>query len=168
MCEASFCMISNLLTKKLVIIVSFVTLLPGCAHLKNKKHLYEQVPDCDSQSCEGMSTDQIKQIEAKLIDVPIPLCFESILTECAVDTDSASMLLTYAGVLSVDEVTSFYMQEMERLGWQQATVFHSAQSLLNFEKPGKFCTVLISVCDSGGVKLLVSVSNRLFLGQESG
>jgi len=86
--------------------------------------------------------------EAKLADIPIPLSVEP-LEEFANDVDvSNQVVLGYSSAMPSEDLFSFYKQEMERLGWQHIASFdeYEKMRMLNFTKPSKFCSVLISKC----------------------
>lgn len=86
------------------------------------------------------SKEQARQIEARLIDIPIPVT--SVATGASVDSRGAK-LLVYSSTLSSDNIKEFYIQEMERFGWQKEDVFEGAELLLQFKKPQRVCSVSV-------------------------
>ena len=86
----------------------------------------------------------IEQIEAKLVDIPLPL--KTLLEPQKVsfsDRDATAVMLNYHVRLSVDEVSLFYQQEMERAGWQEVMLFAGPESLLVFERSARSCIITV-------------------------
>ncbi len=86
---------------------------------------------------------QSKHLEAKLYDVPVLMnaqLVQNINNSACVDESS---LITYEVPIDYQHATNFYQEEMERLGWWQTNAFKGSESLLNFEKPNKYCSISI-------------------------
>lgn len=86
------------------------------------------------------SEEQARQFEARLIDIPIPIASKA--TDVCTDSGGCKQL-AYSSPLSFEEIKKFYIQEMERFGWQQEYVFEGNELLLNFTKPQRFCAVSV-------------------------
>ena len=84
--------------------------------------------------------EQAKQIEARLVDVPIPVAVKPMAVSFG---DRATKLLSYNSELSAKEIKKFYIQEMERFGWKQEYYFEGDEMLLSFKKPDRFCSVSV-------------------------
>ncbi len=97
------------------------------------------------RSYQGSHIDLIRQQEAKLTDIPPPLQARPLTAYClpAENKEPDSVTLGYQSTMSVDEIKTFYVQEMERLGWQQMGLFTGRELLLSFEKPERLCTISI-------------------------
>ena len=86
---------------------------------------------------------QSKQLEAKLYDVPVLLnaqLVQNINNTACVDESS---IISYESPVDHEQASVFYQEEMERLGWWQTAAFKGSESLLNFEKPNKYCSISI-------------------------
>jgi hypothetical protein len=86
---------------------------------------------------------QSKHLEAKLYDVPVLLnaqLVQNINNTACVDESS---IVSYEVPVDHEQASLFYQEEMERLGWWQTAAFKGSESLLNFEKPNKYCSVSI-------------------------
>jgi len=98
--------------------------------------------------------------EAKLVDVPIPLNSKPIIDFFMPDTTKHEIALGYISGMFLEDATQFYIQEMERLGWQNLAYFSNCESLLNFVKPGKICVVSIRPSDhQDHVKIFILLQN---------
>ncbi len=87
--------------------------------------------------------DTVKQFEARLIDVSIPLQAKALkIHEGNFLTESSSaMFLVYSSLLSMQEIRAFFATEMERLGWNMTINVQNVESLMVFLKPSKFCVL---------------------------
>jgi uncharacterized protein (DUF2132 family) len=81
-----------------------------------------------------------RQYEARLVDIPIPVSVKA--EKVSVDTSGKKMLI-YKTEVPMKHVQKFYLQEMERLGWNKEYSFEGPQVLLNFKKPNRFCSVML-------------------------
>lgn len=84
--------------------------------------------------------EQAQQIEARLVDVPIPVAVKPMAVSFS---DRGNKLLSYNSALSAKEIKKFYIQEMERFGWKQEYYFEGDEMLLSFKKPDRFCSVSV-------------------------
>lgn len=105
--------------------------------------------------------EQHQQFEAQLIDIPIPVMVKPI----GADQDAdRGVRLVYQSDLLTCQLQIFFMQEMERFGWQLAAQFEGQELLLHFKKPGRFCTVSVRPFKKGWwnskkVELILFVGN---------
>lgn len=107
-------------------------LLSSCAKQESKNKKY------------ATSLDSVYQQEAMLADIPVPLYDQRILLDNTYgSTEQNAIVLGYKSTLSLEEIIQFYAAEMERLGWWQLMIYKGPESLLNFEKPGRLCTISI-------------------------
>jgi hypothetical protein len=86
---------------------------------------------------------QSKHLEAKLYDVPVLLnaqLVQNINNTACVDESS---IVSYEVEASHETIAVYYQEEMERLGWWQTAAFKGSETLLNFEKPNKYCSISI-------------------------
>ena len=85
----------------------------------------------------------VRQQEARLIDIPIPIHADSlgIHEQQLTDGNSDSLVLAYRVHLKQPDIRSFFEIEMERLGWNMMANIQDVESLLVFVKPAKVCTV---------------------------
>jgi hypothetical protein len=96
-------------------------------------------------SCKKKNQDrwQSKHLEAKLYDVPVLMnaqLVQNINNTACVDESS---IISYESSMNHEQISTFYQEEMERLGWWQTAAFKGSESLLNFEKPNKYCSISI-------------------------
>lgn len=85
---------------------------------------------------------QIREREAKLTDIPLPLGVTP-LPELYADRSEQGIMLGYNTAQPISEVATFYEQEMEREGWRQSVKCQGGEQLICFEKPHRFCAVSI-------------------------
>jgi hypothetical protein len=86
---------------------------------------------------------QSKQLEAKLYDIPVLLnaqLVQNINNTACVDESS---IISYEVAVPYESIAVYYQEEMERLGWWQTAAFKGSETLLNFEKPNKYCSISI-------------------------
>ena len=84
--------------------------------------------------------EQVRQIEARLVDIPIPVSVKPVSVSLG---DRGCKLLSYTSTMSVKEIKRFYIQEMERFGWRQEYYFEGQELLLSFKKPDRFCSISV-------------------------
>ena len=82
-----------------------------------------------------------RQLEAKFFDIPTSLMIN--LLSISSDRFSKHSMLKYSSSLSRDNIKKFYIEEMDRLGWNQQYLFDGDEILIGFKMPGKFCTLII-------------------------
>ena len=85
----------------------------------------------------------VRQQEARLIDIPIPIHADSLgfHEQQLTDGNSDSLVLAYRVHLKQPDIRSFFEIEMERLGWNMIANVQDVESLLVFAKPSKVCAV---------------------------
>lgn len=84
-----------------------------------------------------------KHLEAKLYDVPVLLNAQLVQNINNTSCVDESSIISYEAGVSHESVALYYQEEMERLGWWQTAAFKGSETLLNFEKPNKYCSVSI-------------------------
>jgi hypothetical protein len=91
--------------------------------------------------------DQIKILEAKWLDIPLPIdaCYDS--QQTGEGIDQACCLFVYKTSLSPTTCLDFYRCEMERLGWQQSAFFSflPRESMVMYSKPGKMAVLQLTI-----------------------
>lgn len=119
---------------------------PGC----NKQGTTFSHKDRPTDKQQAMyDLDFVRQQEARLTDIPIPLNAKPVPKRFWVDEkESAGVMLVYMVSASPQEIVSFYSQEMERFGWDQTAYFNAHEHLLIFEKPGRVCSLSLRPVDS--------------------
>ena len=80
-----------------------------------------------------------REHEAKLYDIPIMLNAQP--EQINTPDDTNQCVLAYTVCNTFDDVQTFYVCQMERLGWQLYSLFDVNERLLIFEKPSKICSV---------------------------
>lgn len=124
-----------------VIFFSFL-LMPGCAKKEDVSSASNRYLKKKSRNKKENTIDTIRLQEAKLSDIPIPLSSRPI--PYYFDAQQSAIMLGYNdAVLSLQELVTFYMQEMERLGWEIKEQFYGYESQLRFKKPDRSCIVSI-------------------------
>lgn len=98
-----------------------------------------------------------RQQEAMLVDVPLPLYDERIITESNGQTESETLVLGYKSPLSKPEAIDFFVHQMERYGWQNSVCFDGYQALLQFESPDRYCTVSIKEQEPRGSCIFIYI-----------
>jgi hypothetical protein len=100
-----------------------------------------------------------KQQEARLYDIPIMMhaypdyAYQD---ECK---DDYSTFVAYTVPDTCDGVQSYYVQNMERYGWQHAASVDGYEKILVFEKPQKLCIIsLRSAFKKGDTKVVIAQS----------
>lgn len=102
---------------------------------------------CGYKSSLKKSTDKalLQESIARLSNIPdVPLAVQvRNIVKSEQDPDSVQMFCHY-GSMSVQDLKSFYVEEMERLGWKLQAECNGLESLLYFAKPlGDMCVVSI-------------------------
>lgn len=87
--------------------------------------------------------DKVRQQEAMLIDVPIPLYDERLAIHNSDQITQNTTMLGYRSPLSIDDIIMFYTEQMERLGWNTIKIFNGIESLMQFESPDRLCTISV-------------------------
>jgi hypothetical protein len=121
----------------------FCLLLSSCTQQHSSKHKNgtEKQPDHQHNSAR---LDTIIQQEAMLVDVPIPLYDQRILSPLYDETERDTLVFGYKSPLTHDQAVEFFIKQMERYGWRHLVSFDTfSESVLQFESPDRYCTVLI-------------------------
>ena len=110
----------------------------SCA--KNKK---EETPVVAQEEQRHVSKnysvkERIIEIEARLGDLPLPLMAKKI---SASDDGRGRYLIVSKTELSLADLTHFYTQEMERLGWVKIAAFEHEELLFSFKRQRQSCIV---------------------------
>jgi len=88
--------------------------------------------------------ESVRQREARLADIPIPLNVEPITDFFEDDTSlSQHSSLGYSANMSPEQAYDFFKSEMERHGWRCMSSVSGTEKLFYFVKPDKFCSVSI-------------------------
>ena len=107
----------------------------GCAHRKIQKQKEE--------SPLILLYQELLAKESMLPDVPLDADIHHIFTDYL---QPEHIEIVYATKLSSDEITTIYIQEMERLGWNKIMQSNLKSSMLVFQSPVFVCTVSIDPC----------------------
>ena len=143
--------------KKLLFFVVIFLFSPGCKKQKYSS-VTQEVIACEQ---EEYLFDFARQQEARLADIPIPLNAKPIPKKFWADTkESAGFMLSYLVNKPLQEIASFYSQEMERFGWDQVVFLGACEYFLSFEKPGRVCSVLLRPAGT-------DISLTVFIAQKS-
>lgn len=84
-----------------------------------------------------------REQEAKLVNIPIPFGSKPLAHFVEHIQESELVMLGYENEMPAKDLYNFYIQEMERLGWQQKSSFAGPEYFLLFTRPGK--TTAISI-----------------------
>lgn len=137
------------------LMIMFCLLLSSCTkhHSSRQKKGVEQLFD----SGQDTVLDVIIQQEAMLVDVPIPLFDERIIPFSfhAIQTDT--LTFGYKSPLSHAQVIDFFLNQMERYGWKHLVSFDGIESLLQFESPDRYCTVVIKNSEKNGSCIFIYI-----------
>ncbi len=101
------------------------------------------------QTNQENAKDFMRQQEAKLVDIPVPLgsvpCVANYhISEYVPEQAHADeVMLAYDSQLSLSDIKDFYKQEMERLGWCNIATYEQSESLFLFKKPDRLCAVSV-------------------------
>jgi hypothetical protein len=102
----------------------------------------------------------VREHEARLVDIPIPVQADSLgyHEQQLTDGSSDSLVLAYRVHLKQSDICSFFEIEMERLGWDMLADAHNVESLLMFVKPTKVCTISLRNTDSKNQNSLIVIT----------
>lgn len=119
----------------------FCLLLSSCT----KQHSSQQKKGIESpvSNVQDNRLENIIQQEAMLIDIPIPLFDERIISSSSDIIESNTLMFGYKSPLSRAEAIDFFLKQMERLGWKHLVLFEGEESLLQFKSPDRYCTIVI-------------------------
>lgn len=119
----------------------FCLLFSSCTKQRSYQHKKAVIQRVDN--AQNQLLDIIVQQEAMLIDIPIPLYDERIILPSSDYTEDGTLVFGYKSPLSCEQVINFFIIQMERLGWKHQVTFAGAESILQFESPDRYCTVVI-------------------------
>jgi hypothetical protein len=130
----------DLVTVRCITIMVFCLFLSSCT----KQQPLQQKSNNDQLLIDNQKIlDLIIQQEAMLIDIPIPLYDHRIIPSDFSSFTSDTLVFGYKSPLSRAQARDFFMNQMERYGWQHLVTFDTSESLLQFASPDRFCTVII-------------------------
>ncbi len=123
----------------------FVIVLAGCA--------------MDMQSGKGTINPALLEPQAnlKVSDVPVPSGFKLISQE-SYSFEAAGVrvsLLKYQGRANIDQVVSFYREQMSMYNWNLLNVVEYGQRLLNFDREAETCIVSLA---PNGRSVIITIS----------
>jgi len=127
----------------------FLLLLPSCfsRRVRNKKDIVLQGSSCDTQIKSGEEQSSpdfsfIREQEARLMDIPLPLDGEALPAYFLENKDSfPTTSLAYQSSVPRADLLVFYKEEMERFGWKKKSESDLLEVFLYFEKPERFCAI---------------------------
>ncbi len=127
------------------VMIMFCLLFSSCTKQQScrQKKGIEQLRDTAQEDY----LDTVIQQEAMLVDVPIPLYDERIIPSFSHAPESDTLTFGYKSPLSREQAIDFFLNQMERLGWKHLVIFEGVESLLQFESPDRYCTVVIKNSD---------------------
>jgi len=99
----------------------------------------------------------IEQQETMLVDIPIPLYDERIIPSFVDASETDLMVFGYKSPLSRQDNVAFFVNQMERYGWRQIVCFETFESLLEFEVPGRYCTISMRDLDNSGSLIYIFI-----------
>jgi len=112
------------LSKKLLLLQLVILFFIGCS----KKQI---------KQAENVNAFDISLFQAKLIDIPLLLAIEPVLSEISDNS------FVFYSKDNLKDIINFYEIEMEFLGWREVAKFESFEPLLMFEKPNKRSVISI-------------------------
>lgn len=127
-------------------VIMFCLLFSSCTkqHTHKQKKSIEQL----AGNSKDVIIDTIIQQEAMLVDIPIPLFDERIISSSFSETKSDTLIFGYKSPLSADQAIDFFLTQMERLGWKHLVTLNGQDNILQFESPDRYCTVIIKHSDN--------------------
>jgi hypothetical protein len=117
--------------KKQACLIGLVFLLSGCGSLHKKKTTQKKVEE-----------DYHFQ-EARLSDIPVLMGAKRLENKGRVVLQDHQQAMFFKSMLPLRDVLNFYEQEMERMGWEQLSLFEGKETILLFEKPYSIVLVLL-------------------------
>jgi len=138
--------------KKLAICLIFVSMLSACITRKGKRsplsfsahEPLEVNKKSDQASLKPfvLSVQEVRQLEAKHADLPIPMNAVPVPGLCVSDRERNEQLkLAYCCSSLPEAIALFYEQRME--GWQEVGRFEEGEFLIHYQRPGRWCTIFI-------------------------
>jgi len=147
--------------KIFVRMVSFLCLLSSCGISRERPLKHDSpTPVKQSKKKQHNTLTAIKMQEAKLLDIPLSVSAKPLSRYYHVD-DIAIMLGYRDYTHSIQELVTFYTQEMERLGWCGTAAVCGYESMLQFSKPNRWCIVSIRSPSSGKyVEWVITIARK--------
>lgn len=119
----------------------FCLLLSSCTKQQSRQQKKSGIQLVDKT--QNIVLDMIVQHEAMLVDVPIPLYDERIIIPLSDNSEGGTLVFGYKSPLSCEQAADFFITQMERLGWKHLVTFDGIESILQFESPDRYCTVVV-------------------------
>ena len=116
-------------------------ILSSCT--KQRSSPQQEINISSDDNNQVLQLQKIIQQEASLVDIPIPLYNDRIINPLIDTLSTDTLAFGYKSPLSKNQAILFFMNEMERYGWQHLVSFDSDESILQFQSPYRFCTVKI-------------------------
>lgn len=135
---------------KLAICLGLVCVLSACVMSKNKQspfsvskeQTYTQIIESQELKKSFVSVQEIRRLEAKYSDLPIPLNAVPIPAHCVYNpADNEQIKLAYHCSDTIDSIGLFFDQMME--GWQEIGRFAGDELLIIYQRPDRWCSILI-------------------------
>lgn len=104
---------------------------------KRSPHLFYPTPIIQEESKHSMG----RQLEAMLVDVPVPLYTRQLLIHSERSMHAQDIVVGYESTLSLGQLEDFYLNDMQRLGWRLIKLFAGQEIVLIFETPQRLCTI---------------------------
>jgi hypothetical protein len=117
----------------------FCLLFSSCTKQQSCQQKKDFVLSDDAKCC----LDNILLKEVMLVDIPIPLYDERIIIPLSDNSEGGTLVFGYKSPLSCEQVIDFFITQMERLGWKHLVTFDGIESILQFESPDRYCTVVV-------------------------
>jgi hypothetical protein len=135
----------------------FCLLIPSCT----KHQQSQQKNNVDQALADNQKkiVDIIVQQEAMLVDIAIPLYDERIIPLNNFSIESDTLVFGYKSPLACAQAQAFFMNQMERYGWQHLVSFTSEDILLQFQSPDRYCSIIIKkdVSRSDGSSIFIYI-----------
>lgn len=129
----------NKLAPGFIFLLLCVFILTGCAGLSKK----------DKQAASSAVLEP--QAIAKFADIPVPAGFTQIPKDSYSFENSGVRVavLRYQGKADVNEVVSFYKEQMLMYNWDLLNVIEYGDSIMNFDRESESCIITLSPKGSG-------------------
>lgn len=99
------------------------------------------LPSCGPSVRQKIVRFDWKVLEARNPDIPFPIGLEP--DYDFVPEPGLPTVFVFHAKQSIDQLRSYYLREMERCGWQHNAYFEGPHTVLNFEKPSRWCTIVL-------------------------
>ncbi len=96
-----------------------------------------------------------REQEAKLIDIPIPFGSKPLKRYTEQIQESENIMLGYENEMPANALQNFYVQEMERFGWQQEALCTGPEFVLLFSRPGKISIISLRPQTNGTTEFII-------------